>query len=221
MVSVEHTVLNSSMGTIKNLFHFTNLAKTNWKEAVKLFYSEEFSRVFSGSDYQLYDYYRALSAYPGNEQNMEEFLIQINKKQKVEFLTKTDLLSLELKVVENPYNVTEAEIEVIRNGWGYTALQIECEGDFLYTEKAFLTDDDFLGNSCRLPIYIDSSLCRRGQNFGKVYLYNSYVSIEVPVTVKLGESNRGKQVILDRKKILTELMKQYQAFRLKKISKNT
>ena len=30
VVSVEYQILNSSIGTIKNLFHFANLAKSNW-----------------------------------------------------------------------------------------------------------------------------------------------------------------------------------------------
>ena len=86
VVTMEYTILESSIGVIRNLFHFTNLAKSNWQEAVKLFYSPDFSVVFTGSDAQYADDYRALSVYEGNEQNMEEFLIQINKKQKVEFL---------------------------------------------------------------------------------------------------------------------------------------
>ena len=42
VVMVEHSVLESSIGGIKNLFHFANLAKSNWQEAVKLFYSPKF-----------------------------------------------------------------------------------------------------------------------------------------------------------------------------------
>lgn len=221
VVSIEHTVLDSSVGNVKNLFHFANLAKTNWREAVNLFYSGDFPRVFAGSDAQLYDCYRALSAFPGNEQNMEEFLIQNNKKQKVSFLVEEDSLQMELPVMASPYSVTEAELSIVRNGWGYTALQVECDGDFLFTEKEYLTDDDFLGNRCRLPVYVDSSLCRRGKNFGKVYLYNSYVSLEVPVTVRLGEADAGKYATLSRKRIIVQLMEFYQAFRLKKINKST
>lgn len=38
----EYTVLESMEGRIKNLFHFANLAKSNWQEAVSLYYSPEF-----------------------------------------------------------------------------------------------------------------------------------------------------------------------------------
>lgn len=221
VVSVEHMVLNSSIGNIKNLFHFANLAKSNWKEAVNLFYSPEFSRVFTGNDAHFYDSYRALSAYPGNEQNMEEFLIQINKKQKVEFFVEESQLVLDMALTESPYAVTELELNIVRNGWGYTALHVECEGDCVFTEKEFLSDDEFLGNRCRLPVYIDSNMCRKGKNYGMIYIYNSYISLEIPVIVRLGDGPAMKHSELTRKRTAIQMMEFYQAFRMKKISTHT
>lgn len=218
VVSVVHTVLESSIGTIKNLFHFANLAKSNWQEAVKLFYSPEFARIFTGNDAGNYDCYRGLSAHYGNEQNMEEFLISIHKKQAVEFFAENKEIFLELSGGEGTYRVFEQEIELIRNGWGYTALNVECDGDFIFTEKEFLTDDDFLGNSCRLSVFIDSSLCRKGKNFGQVVLYNSYVCITIPVTVKMGET---LHMDLAQRRVTVQLMELYQAFRMKKINSAT
>ncbi len=218
VVSIEHTILNSSIGTIKNLFHFANLAKSNWQEAVNLFYTPSFSCIFTGSDAKVYDSYRGLSVYPGNEQNVEEFLIQINKKQKVEFLVEEKEVYMEPSSSESTYKVLEQEIEIVRNGWGYTALNVECDGDFLFTEKESLSDDDFLGNRCRLPVFIDTALCRDGKNFGQVVLYNSHVCITVPVTVKMGEARRSD---ITRRRITVQLMEFYQAFRFKKISSAT
>ncbi|MBE5883711.1 MAG: hypothetical protein E7291_04765 [Lachnospiraceae bacterium] len=221
VVSIEHTVLKSSIGNIKNLFHFANLAKSNWAEALHLFYSSEFTRVFAGNDGSYYDSYRALSAYPGNEQNMEEFLIQINKKQKVEFFAEESQINLDMHVADNPYAVTETELNIVRNGWGYTALHVECEGDFVFTEKEVLSDDEFLGNHCRLPIYIDTTMCRHGKNFGMIYIYNSYVSLEIPVIVRLGDNLVGRHSEWKRKRTIVQMMDLYQAFRMKKISTNT
>lgn len=218
VASIEHTVLNSSIGAIKNLFHFANLAKSNWQEAVKLFYSPEFPLILAGNDMQHYDSYRGLSAYPGNEQNMEEFLIQINKKQKVEFIPEETVISLDVMPMDGAYSVLERNLSITRNGWGYTRLTVECEGDFLFTEKEVLTDDDFLGNYCRLPIYIDSSMCRNGKNFGQVFLYNSYVFLTIAVQVKAGEGNGARQGQLTAKRSIVQLLEFYQAFRMKKIT---
>lgn len=221
VVSVEHAVLESSVGSIKNLFHFANLAKSNWQEAVRLFYSPEFNRLFSGSDVQYQDVYRALSAVDGREQNVEEFLIQINKKQKVEFLTEEDELTVSISVNEGPCAVTEKELEIVRNGWGYTKLFVECKGDFFFVEKEVLTDDDFLGNYCRLPIFIDGNLCRKGRNYGLLRLYNSYVTLTIPVTVKCGDGMPKNNQELNRKRCTVQLMEFYQAFRTRKIGTAT
>jgi len=221
VASIEHTLLNSSIGAIKNLFHFTNLAKSNWQEAVKLFYSPEFPLIFAGNDMQHYDSYRGLSAYPGNEQNMEEFLIQINKKQKVEFIPEETKISLDVMPMDGAYSVLERSLGITRNGWGYTRLSVECEGDFLFTEKEVLTDDDFLGNYCRLPIYVDSSICRSGKNFGQIFLYNSYCSLAIAVQVKVGEDNGVKRARLAGKRSVVQLLESYQAFRMKKMNTST
>lgn len=214
VVSVEYTQLTSSLGNVKNLFHFANLAKTSPEEAVGLFYSSDFGKIFTGSDKQHYAQYCALSVIPGNEQNIEEFLIGINKKQKIEYLT--DLQELKL---EDPEGVIAREITITRNGWGYTHLYIETRGDFLYTEKAEVSDDDFLGNVCRLPVFVEEDLLHDGNNFGCIRIFNSYANIEIPVLVKYhGHSGRRNR---EKKHLLKQIMDFYQAFRLKKIGTAT
>ncbi|MBQ2802967.1 MAG: hypothetical protein IJF07_03615 [Lachnospiraceae bacterium] len=221
IIRIEPAILESSVGEIKNLFHFANLAKSDWQEALNLFYSQGFEQVFQGEDEQFLDCYRALSAKAYHGQNMEEFLIQINKKYPVEFVIEKNQLTLELPLAEGAYAVTETGVDIARNGWGYTALNVECEGDFVFTETEYLTEEDFLGNYYRLPVYIDTSLCRKGKNFGTIFLYNSYVTIELPVMVRLGETKAGKHLLQSRKHIVIQLMEFYQAFRLKKIGTDT
>ncbi len=215
VVSIEHSVLQSSIGPVKNLFHFANLAKTNWREALLLYYSPEFPKAFSGADGGYMECYRGLSVYPGNEQHMEEFLIYINKKQRVEYTAEESELLLKLPCDADA--VTECGLTIVRNGWGYTFLRVECEGDFLRAEKEVLTDDFFLGNSYRLPLLVDAALCRRGRNFGRVRLSNPYLSLTVPVEVRVGEENARGQTLL-RKRTIARLMQLYQDFRLRKIS---
>lgn len=215
--SIEHKVLDSSIGSIKNMFHFTNLAKSNWLEAVTLFYSPEFKRIFRDNDKKYLDCYRGLSACSGNEQNMEEFLMEINKKQKVEYIIEESEIT-----VDNPIGNAEYRINIVRNGWGYTKLNVKVKGDFLHTQKEVLTDDEFLGNYCSLPFYIDNNVLHAGKNFGKITLTNFYTTIHVPITVRKGESQGITGGIRREKKRLTvQLMKFYQAFRLKKIGSST
>ena len=43
------------------LFHFVNLAKTNWKEAINIFYSESFHYILTGADRHYLPAYFGLS----------------------------------------------------------------------------------------------------------------------------------------------------------------
>lgn len=220
VVSVEYTVPDSSIGGIKNLFHFANLAKSNWKEAVRLYYTPEFASVFTGADAEYAEIYRALSSSRGMEQNVEEFLVQVNKKQVVEFLTGEGELSVELDTPGTVEGVQERGLTVWRNGWGFTQLYVECRGEFLYTEKEVLTEEDFVENQCVLPVCIDGGACHRGLNFGEICLYNAYVNLTVPVKVHcLGRLSGGLRA--EQKRCIKSLMEFYQAFRLRKIGTST
>ena len=221
VVSVEHRVLESSIGPIRNLFHFANLAKSNWREALELFYCPDFTLVFNGTDAGFKDTYRALSVYPMQEQNMEEFLMQINKKQKIGYLIQEDQLYLEMVRHSTSDSLPVRNITIVRNGWGYNRLYVECTGSFLYTEKAVLTDADFVGNKCVLPVYFDTRSCGNGKTYGEVRIYNAYQSMTVPVTVSCGDGVIQNPQRLTRKRISVHLMEIYCAFRTKKISTAT
>ena len=216
-VSVMPKVVVSSMGNIRNLFHFTNLAKSNWEEAVKLFYSEEFKEVFTGSDSQHYAAYMGLSAVRGNEHNVEEFLQEINKKRAVEYIPE----ETEIKI-EDPLENTRYALVINRNGWGYTYLQIGTEGEFLRVEESTVTDSSFLGNIYRVYYYIDYEKLHAGNNYGCILLMQEHRTVRVPVTVVLHRTGRKALGIHREKRRLTvEVMEYYQAFRLKKISTKT
>ena len=214
VVKVVHTVPQSSMGPVKNLFHFTNLAKSNWKEAVRFYYSPAFMHLLKTADTQTNMLYQGLSVQDGNEQNMEEFLIATGKKQPVEYVITEPRLQ-----VENPQGVVEAVLNIFRNGWGYTYLEVWTEGDFLFVEKNLITDDAFLGNRYALPVYIDETLLHAGKNDGMVYLRNAYVSLQIPVLVTVGRRRSLDYAYhVEKEKNIFKLMNLYQALRLKKIN---
>lgn len=214
-IEIEDERVESSLGTIKNMFHFANLAKANWEEAVKVFYSPQFKKIFSGSsDKQYYNAYKGLSAVHGNEQNMEEFLLETNKKQRVEFVPeKTEIY------IEEPGGVSEHSIGISRSGWGYTFLELEAEGDFLRLDKERVMEYDFLGNQYRLVFYVDGDRLHGGKNYGSIHMTNSYLDITIPVTVACGmQRQRLRAARKEKNRLLTELMECYCAFRGRKIS---
>lgn len=216
-VSVSQESVTSGMGGIKNLFHFTNLAKSSWDEAVKLFYSDAFRSVFEGNDRQHYAAYKGLSAVRGNEHNVEEFLLEINKKRPVEYIPE----ETEIRI-EDPLETNRYALAVNRNGWGYTYLQVEAEGAFLRVEENIVTDASFLGNIYRVYYYVDHEKLHAGYNHGSLLLKGHGGTIRVPVTVILHRAAR-KALDLRREqgRLTVQMMEYYQAFRLKKISTKT
>ncbi len=217
-ITMEKETVSSSLGEIRNIFHFANLAKVNWDEAVKVFYSKEFQRIFTkGADRQYYCAYKGLSAVRGNERNVEEFLLETNKKQKVTFAADQTQIRL-----DDVAGMSEHSILVTRNGWGYTFLHVEAEGEFLRVEKDRVTDNEFLGNTCRLAYYIDGDYLHAGRNYGCLHVYNSYTDIRIPVTVR-GSAKRPRVLGLEREKkqILVLLMEYFCNYRGKKLTAGT
>lgn len=213
-VTVTTEGLTSSLGEIRNLFHFTNLARTSWEEAVKLFYSKEFEKVFQGADRQYYGVYRGLSSGRESQQNVEEFLLRIKKKQKVEFLPEEKEIR-----IDNPKEDMEYKIVVNRNGWGFSTLHVESDSDFIRLQKDIIRDEDFLGNCCRLPFYLDVEALHGGKNYGVVRFFNAYTSLTVTVTVHCRSvSTRVPGRRRQKKHLIMELMQYYEAFRSKKIT---
>ena len=215
VISVEHSIPQSSVGPVKNLFHFTNLAKSNMKEALRLFRSPDFFAVIRKEDSHVHLLYQGLSSGVCELQCMDEFLCAVNKKSRVEFIPMEKKLRL-----EDPSGVAQLILPILRNGWGYTFLQVSCEGDFVFTEKEVLTEDDFLGERCSLPVYIDSQALHGGKNLGCVTLSNPYVKLQIPVEVRVKTGNLSKER-KEYKHNLVSLMEFYQAFRLKKIGMAT
>ncbi len=220
-VTVKEPALLSSQGIVADLDGFVSLAKQNWREAVRLFYTPSFTQILNNNK-SLMESYTILSVTSGNEHNVEEFLISAGKKQHVEYVPQENSLQVELPAYggEEPY-VSEQCLSILKNGWGFTNLEIICQGDLLYTEKNTLTDDDFLGASCQLPVYIDTGYCRVGKNFGRITLRNSYLEISIPVTVRYGCEEGRNHFALNQKRMIVELMEYYQAFRMRKITKDT
>ncbi|MBE5846788.1 MAG: hypothetical protein E7300_03840 [Lachnospiraceae bacterium] len=212
-VTVSQEAYETSIGNIKNLFHFANLAKTNWEEAVRFFYSGHFQDLLVGNDHQYLNIYRGLFAGTRSEQRIEEFLIAIKKKRPVEFIVTPE--EIELTALSD---IGNEKLVIARNGWGYTNLTVSMDGDFLVSEKERLTDDDFLGNSCELKFSVLQHKLHAGCNFGRIVLENEYVRHEVPVRVTLPNVGYTKQK-RTKKRENVRMIREYVRFALKQISR--
>ncbi len=212
-VTVSQEVYETSMGDVKNLFHFANLAKTNWEEAVRFFYSRHFKEILIGNERQYLNLYRGLSGGVRSEQRIEEFLIAVKKKRPVEYI----VTPAEIDLTAMP-DIGNEKLVIARNGWGYTNLSVRMDGDFLTSEKERLTDDDFLGNSCELDFSVVQQKLHSGCNFGKIILENEYVHLEVPIRVMLPNVRYTKLKRAQKRENMF-MIREYVRFSLKQISR--
>ncbi len=207
--------MKSSMGEIRNLIHFTNLAKASWEEALSVFYNPSFEGILLGSDAKYLPLYRGLSMIGGREENMEEFLVSIGKKQRIEYLVEEDHI-----LISADSEVCRGVLPVIRNGWGATSLYIETEGDFIRLEKDHLTDNDFLGNQGNIVFEIHRSKLHTGKNYGAIYVKSGERVLTVTVEAERTDPNylHTKDKVRQEQEIY-ELIRSYQSYRMKKKSK--
>lgn len=167
---------HTSVGPIKDLAQFTNLAQTNWHEAVKLFRSPNFVRVFLVNKKYAHIYEKLIQSRNPN-QAMEEFLCTIKRKRRIDIKISQD--SIEYVDLKEPVS---ARLVIEKSGWGYQRIFVETAGDFIQVYKKELTTEDFLGSYYQLEYVIDPSFFRQGNNYGKITVRTLYKTVEISVS---------------------------------------
>lgn len=204
-VSVSGARLEGELGEIRNLFHFTNLARTNWEEAKRCFYQEEFVSLLTGGSRQYREAYYALSDNGRNSRDtdfaMEQFLILIRKKQPVAY----ECVQTEYHYVQEEMP-EEIEIRIRRNGWGYTVLPVSVEGSFLTVDRERLTAEDFVGDCAVLKVKTDAKRLYPGKNTGYVALGDGADKPVCRISIDGVPTGRDEQIENRRNKQLTDCM---------------
>ncbi len=215
--SIVRSIVKNSLGSVKNLFHFTNQAQMGWDEAVSLFYARDFIQIFEGNEQQNLIKYRGFSNRIGNEESVDDFLIAINKKQPV-------MYSVD-KTYHELTNITETlrcELPIRKSTWGYVNVKATSDSGFLRIEKDTLTSNDFLGNVHRFVFFVEEDRLHEGRNFGRLIFESSHQKLTVTIVASKRMSNEGLRIERREKRNLTmRLMRCYIAFRTKHISVNT
>lgn len=203
-VKVTGAMMDSELGEIKNLFHFANLAKVNWKEALRFFVMEEFAQIIIGSGRQYLEAYKALVENAGeNGQTdfaMEQFLILIKKKQAVSFECMTEELSYTKEEIPDTI-----EVKIRRIGWGYTRLLVEIEGGFLEGDRQVLREEDFEDNYTRLALNVHKERLHMGANTAVLSLVQGESRQECKIHVDAA-SNENIRLAGRQSKQLTDYM---------------
>lgn len=205
--------VESSIGVIKNLYDFTCLAKENWEEAYQLFYHQNFSNIIKANEVKESLIYKGiLSAKPSN-QNLEEFLIGIQKKDKITCSFDKD--SIDLTGIED--TVLE-RIQIQKSSWGFLDIKITTDCDFIRLTKTNIMPSDFIGSTCSYEFYVDATKLHGGVNYGYIHFSYAYQTFSVRVKASLAkEENPRKNDRIEQKECQVGMMELYQAYRLKRI----
>lgn len=209
-ITVKPVMMTDELGEMRNLFHFANLARVDFAQAVRLFYTEEFQRLFVGHDRQYYNLYRGLSVYPGNAHNVDEFLIGIHKKSAMVYEVAED----NLLFGRNAQG--EEQIELHRKGWGYTDITVTAKGKFIRPEKEHLTEEDFEKDICAFSFTILPEYFIEGDNYGSITFTSDSGSVTVHIMIPKQKQQENEKQTADRQRreLLARLMRLYLAYRM-------
>lgn len=210
-ISIKNESLPSSIGEISNLFHFINLVKQEYDEALKMFLNPEFERIILKKDIAAKCMYNGLMQGIDKKRAMEEFIIAINKKQVVDISvsdTKREYDSLE----ESYGDV----LILTKSTWGYLKVDIKVDGDFITDYKRSISDEDFAGSNYEFEYLINTDRLHAGINFGKITFETITGKAECEIIVYNGNiKDEGIKEITKCKIMLNKL---YLDFRLHNIN---
>lgn len=209
----------ASTGAVKSLDDFTRLAASNWDEAYHLFYNRNFLNTIPYDNvYERLTYEGFACARPSG-QNMEEFLIGVNKKQPVSIsVDKSEEIFMASKEPQSGC------FTITKDNWGYTEIRLRTDCEFIKLSKPVLTLDDFIGKTYLYEYIIDASAMHAGRNFGRIYIDGDidgvYQSFTIDITAGVRDDDGSISdiaVTKDIKECMVGIMELYTSFRLKRI----
>lgn len=205
----------ASTGAVKSLDDFTRLAASNWDEAYHLFYNRNFLNTIPYDNvYERLTYEGFACARPSG-QNMEEFLIGVNKKKPVSIsVDKSEEIFMASKEPQSGC------FTITKDNWGYTEIRLRTDCEFIKLSKPVLTLDDFIGKTYLYEYIIDVSAMHAGRNFGRIYIDGVYQSFTIDITAGVRDDDGSISdiaVTKDIKECMVGIMELYTSFRLKRI----
>lgn len=212
-VQVQGSYSMTSLGKIKDLFQFTNLARMDWSEAKKVFRSEDFERIFLSNEERYRYVYRNLIKSISTSQALEEFLIAIHKKA---------VIRLDIDKTKADYQVGQDMIVdkliLTKNNWGYAEIRVSTDASFIQLDQKFLWADRFIGNTHQVSYTIDPKNLKTGNNFGQIFIKTAHQTITVEVLCSKKKDNHKISEKRLLQKVEYGLVDNYLSFRLNRIT---
>lgn len=207
---VDSSSFTTTIGEVKNLFHFANLVQMNYDEALALFKSPDFVHIFLEEDFHLMSMYEGLKQSTSMEMAMEEFLVSANKKRPTRFsLSRTEIM------YENVIGEEGDSIIITKDSWGYMDIDIIVKDDFIKVPKTRISSYDFAGSNYELSYLIDAEKLHDGINYGMIEFVTKNQRERFIVTVTKNQREHHVQKML--RESIGAILRKYIDFRVHRI----
>ncbi len=167
---------DSSIGKVKTVNDLCNLAKLNWEEALKVFQSKYFLDIIDDESKLLY---KGLCYRNATGHEMEEFLVGIGKKTRIQFSIENPMCNVG-RVRED----VQDTIRVFKSGWGYLDIQISTDADFVRLNESHIQASHFTGRDTEIPYTILADRLHAGKNYGTITLKTPFQQHVVELCVQ-------------------------------------
>ena len=164
----------------ETLESFRDLALEEPEKALRLFSSRNFTQLTFMKDLDLSALYRGLTESGPHAGALEEFLVASGMKKPV---------TVQVDTAPRTYTIGHEafgdDLVLVKNGWGFFRGSVTPECDFLYLDREWFTQDNFNGNSCRLPFHVNIDRLHAGMNYGGFTVALKDEHYFVPVNVRV------------------------------------
>ena len=210
---------DSSLGKIKSLSRFFELATKSYDEALKIFLSDNFANLFHDDDIHERMIYEGLRGdNPVNAELYDEFLFACNIKERCKVFLKVNE-----GVFQHVNSDSRERFLLKKDGYGSFTVRISSDSDFIDIEKEIITASDFVGNQCEVFFFIRYDMLHGGKNPGRIFVQYEDETFEYHLTVTKGSID-GEKILTAQKELrclyrgLSEL---YLDFRMNEIPLST
>jgi len=207
-IHVTEPSFQSSIGNVRDLFQFANLARLHWKEALELFSSEDFSKIVLQKEPKYRPVYEHLITCADVSQALEEFLVLVHKKKHCKFTVNSQIV--ECEAADRNFMET---LLIKKDQWGYLNIKVQADTPYLSLTQNEISMEDFVNGQAELQFVIEAEKLKRGIYYTKIILTGGRTEIQVPVIIR--KAGIGEEAALSGRSLhrleyrLTELYLQF------------
>lgn len=220
VASISRFYAVSTIGKIKNLFDFANLAQVSFAEAYRIFTAPFFENILKETEERERLLYRGIGGQKATMQGLEEFLIGIRKKHRVHVEMEETSKRLFLAAED-----VKESVSIKKDCWGYLELLISSDHEAVVPQKARLTTEDFVGNHGEVSFLVRTQMLHEGNNYARLTVRGLDQSCfcelcirrELPGQEEKGSGNGRDGSGREQKKLVWRLARLYLDYRMQRI----